>query len=778
MYDEQSPYGSEREEAEARKDRFDAFISGLEAEAKKRAAARNLVEKRWIEDLRNYHGIYGSTVTNELKRRQRSQVFINLTRTKTDALQARLWDLLFPTDDKNWAIEPTPVPELDETSEETQAIVDDAADTVEDFEDQAKEADGQGDPAAAQGAKEQAERVKATQTIAQKAADKLHETKEEAIRRCGLMELEIDDQLVHSNYQAAARDAIEDACKLGIGILKGPILGESTRQRWEFVEGVDEVTGETYAGYDLVTEQDPMPGIERVDPWGFYPSIDAKTPEESEGFFERHLLNRKQMRALARRGDIDEQEIRQILQQGSTGDQYPSYLPELLDLTEQQTTKGANDLYHVWEYTGPVAAEDLEALAVDMGDEDLLMSLPDEIDPLDEINMRIWFCQGRLLSVAMYPLDSQEPIYSVFTLSRDEYSMFGFGMPSIIADPQSMLNAATRMLMDNSGVSSGPQIVIDKEKIRPVDDSYTIHPYKVWEKRNREGDNSKPFETFDIPSHQAELGGIIEMSRVMIDEMSGMPAIAQGEQGAAVTKTAQGMALLMNSANVAFRRYVKNFDDDVTQPIIRRMYHFNMQFSKKDGIKGDYEVKTRGSSVLLVREMQANNLMLFAQAFGEHSKFGPRIKDDELLDAIVRSMMLSGPQLLYSDREYRKKQEEAAKLKSKMDPAVQAAQAQNEIEKAKLELGREKIQADMTMKDKEWAARERIQASELQEANMRLQAQLAAAGDRSDLQAAAGVKKAQISAQAKQAEIDAKDRGLAVETQMALQTGNSAGGAV
>jgi hypothetical protein len=50
---------------------------------------------------------------------------------------------------------------------------------------------------------------------------------------------------------------------------------------------------------------------------------------------------------------------------------------------------------------------------------------------------------------------------------------------------QRVLNASVRAMMDNAGLSSGPQIVIDGDVIEPADgngNSYELTPRKVWRK--------------------------------------------------------------------------------------------------------------------------------------------------------------------------------------------------------------------------------------------------------------------------------------------------------
>jgi hypothetical protein len=65
---------------------------------------------------------------------------MNLTRNRTNGCEARLVDMLFPTDDDNWTVEASPVPEMS-------AQANQAADQAKQALTQANQAAKAGDPA-------------------------------------------------------------------------------------------------------------------------------------------------------------------------------------------------------------------------------------------------------------------------------------------------------------------------------------------------------------------------------------------------------------------------------------------------------------------------------------------------------------------------------------------------------------------------------------------------------------------------------------------------------
>jgi hypothetical protein len=699
------------------------IVGRHEAEVNSRIGKRTSLEQRWIADLEQYHGQYDAATAKNLYDEERSGLFINYTRPKTDALAARLKDLLFPTDEKNWGINPTPVPTLSDNAEAAAAAAREKAKQAQGAQEQADMAaeelppppppGEQPDPAAMEAQQQagqmqqQADQMQQEANAAQEAAAVLSAKLEEARKRADLMEKEIDDQLTECLYQSIKRDQIDCACKLGTGVTKGPVTGDKVRKGWK----TDDATGE----YQLDMSDGNQPAYRGVDIWGFFPDMDATTIEDSNGTYERHLLNRRGLRQLAKLTGFDKDAIRRLLQLAPSTSA-PAYLAQLRNIrsASQQVT---GDLYHVYEYYGPLESQDMQDIAMHFlqsqdqtitGIAGQALQQLGEIDPLVSINACIWFCQGEILKFALYPYDSGECIYSVFTLAKDEASIFGYGMPSIIRDPQAGINGAFRAMMDNAGVSSGPQIIIDIQNIEPEDGDYRLRPRKVWKAKNGLQKENPPFQLFHVETRQVELANIIQLCERFIDNMSAVPQLIQGQTGEVgaqnVMNTALGTAIMHNSANVSFRAIVKSFDDDVTVPDIRRCYDWNMQFSDKDEIKGDYQVDARGSSVLLMRELQAQNLMVIATQLGGHPIFGPMLRNRELLKKIFQAHMIPADEVMLTDEEIDVVLAAAA-INTPEAQAAAAAEAQAEEAR---ELENQRMELEVASKNQENASKERI----------------------------------------------------------------------
>ena len=647
---EAPPEAEQAREAARVRTVLQSVVDRLEKEAVARVGKRDVTEQRWLANLLQFNGEYDEKTRIELSKGKRSQLFINITRPKTNAVEARLSDMLFPTDDKNWGIKPTPNPRLADMAK----LADQMPPTPEGIPpDQAQ-----------------------APTPEQQKAIQARLVLDAAKKRAEAMEKEIDDQLRECGYNIEARKVIRDAGQLGVGVLKGPVATDRAKRSWTEAEQTDPATGASAKIYVLGDVTDPRPMFYRVDPWGFFPDPSARSIEECESTLERHLMNKKNLRALARKPGFDKEAVKRLLQADPKG-QMPQYITDLRNLTGTDPNVDAG-WYQVWEYRGPLTLEEIRDICACLGKQNMVEDQEDD-DPLMELQALVWFCDGELLKFGIHHLDSGECIYSVYSLDKDEVSIMGSkGIPAQVEDSQKALNAAWRMMMDNAGLTTGPQIVIDTAAIVPANGDNTLAPMKVWLK-SAQAAGKNAFEIFNIDGHQAELANIIALAQKFVDDETNMPVIAQGEQGAHVTKTAQGMALLMNSINVVFRRMVKSFDDDLTVPSIRRIYDWNMQFSPEEGIKGDFEVDARGSSVLLVREFQSQNLLLMLTQFSAHPVLGPLLKVAQALRLFVKSMMLSADEVVKTDDEIAK---DMALLEKQGQTSPDAINAQ--IETAKL----------------------------------------------------------------------------------------------
>ena len=644
---------AERDMAE----RLRVFGVRLQSKADDQVQQRYSIDERWLDDLRQFNGQYDKVTAATLAASGGSKLFVNITRNKVNAAEARLIDILFPTDDRNWGIQPTPVPYLSKIAKDEDPVQnEDGSPFVTDKGVQVEKRD-----------------------IAQGVI-------EEARERSNAMQDEIADQLTETNYNSVNRDMVHDAVLYGTGILKGPVILGKTRQKWS--EVVDD-QGQVAQVIEIV--EDLKPGAERVDPWDFFPDMQSRSIDDAEFIFQRHYMSKKALRDLADKPGFLRTQIAEVLKQDADNSHTATHLQEMQSMAGLSSYE--NGRFEVWEYHGSVEKEDLIAAGVEV----------DEDDVFTDYNGVVWFSEGRVIKAVINPADTGDMPYSVFNWEGDDTSVFGVGIPFLMRSSQKVLNATWRMLMDNAGLSVGPQTVINSQVVRPADGNWRLTPHKVWELTDKNGNVNNVFGSFEINSHMTELIALFQYARQIADEETALPQIAQGEQGSA-TDTASGMSMLMNSANTMLRRVVKNFDDDVTRPFIKRMYDWNMQFNPKEDVKGDFCIDARGTSSLLVKEQQAANLMNLMN-IAASPLLEPLTNTAALYRKVVSSMQIEADEIVKSTEEIELETQKMQKQMEAQQQAMMQAQQQQQqaptgdpLAQQKLELEAQKMQMDAQLK--------------------------------------------------------------------------------
>jgi hypothetical protein len=320
---------------------------------------------------------------------------------------------------------------------------------------------------------------------------------------------------------------------------------------------------------------------------------------------------------------------------------------------------------------------------------------------MDELEAVVVFIGDIVIFADINPLETGDRPYAVWNWEEDESCLFGYGVPFLMRTPQKILNSAWRMMMDNSGASVGPQVAVKSSKVQPSNGEWVIEPMKLWFITDPNVPVNDAFATFDINSHQGELANILQLAKTFADEETNLPMIAQGERGTA-PDTATGMSMLMNAANTVLRRMVKAFDDYVTRPMITRFYDYNMQNHPDEAIKGDFEVDARGSTALMTKELQTQQLMQFTQ-FYAHPAFAPVLvpKAPAILRRIAESLRLNPDDVIPSDEEIQQMQEQAAQAAQQQppqDPRIVAAQMRAESEQAKAQMQMQADQVEMQVR--------------------------------------------------------------------------------
>lgn len=614
------------------------------------------VERRWREDEALFDGTdpgepggtsmmdYATgTAPARGKGPKRSKVVVNIIRGKCEIAEGRFSEIMFPTDDKNWGLDVTPDPMVQE------AIRDKRPAAVKGTGQQIHKADGQ---------------PVTMSDVAKKDLDAIR-------KKMDGMENVIDDQLVECGYNSENRKVVRGAIRLGTGILKGPNVVKRVHKKWQN-------SGGGIFALDVIEEQSPA--SKEVSCWNVYPDPDCgEDIKKASYIWERDMIHPRELRDLVGVDGYFEDQIKKILREEPVRTRV-GYNDKESRHRVLQSTAGVGNLFEKWEYYGDLHREDLEAMDVDLSHDDVTQSF----------SACVVFVNEKPIKVMLNVLDTGALPYDFFPWTMVAGSPWGIGVPRILFWLQRIITAAWRAMMDNAGDSAGANVVLSNRLV-PVDGNWEITGKKIWRFLDNdditEDDVRKAFAQFQITNNQSQLQAIIDIALKFVDMETAMPMLFQGEKAEA-PETLGATNIMVDSSNVALRSRVKLFDDCITKPHLTRYYDWNMQYHDDPKIKGDFSVDARGTSVLYEKDQQARTLMQ-VMAMKQDPDFNLKVDWDKAVDQVLSSLRLDIAKNEEDLNEEKERRQKMASQGGPQDPSLMAAKIKSDTELKKAQLNQQ-----------------------------------------------------------------------------------------
>jgi hypothetical protein len=334
-------------------------------------------------------------------------------------------------------------------------------------------------------------------------------------------------------------------------------------------------------------------------------------------------MSRSQVRGLKNRPYFRENAVDNALRLGE------SYRKQWWEhIMEDNSEEDKADRFEVLEFWGFVDKEVIEDQGVD---------IPKDLEDADQLSVNIWICNGQVLRLVMNPFTPAYIPYFAAPYEMNPYSIFGVGIAENMDDTQTLMNGFMRMAVDNAALSGNLLIEVDETNLVPGQD-LSVYPGKVF--RRQGGAPGQAIFGTKFPNVSNENMQMFDKARVLADESTGFPSFAHGQTGVSgVGRTASGISMLMSAANGSVRNVVKNIDDYLLGPLGKAFFNFNMQFDFDTEIKGDLEVKARGTESLMANEVRSQRLMQFMQVVSNPA-LAPFAKMDYIVREIAKSMDL------------------------------------------------------------------------------------------------------------------------------------------
>jgi hypothetical protein len=551
-----------------------------------RSAKEQMIEPRMLQSIRQRRGQYDPDLEAQLMEQGSSMIYMMLTSNKCRAASSWLRDvLLTDSNDKPWSLKPNPIPDMPppviqglmvKAQQKLMAIMqsgmnpsdEDVRQMLLDFKDQA-----------------------------------MHELTELAKEDAARMEKKMHSQLLEGNWTTAFAQFLDDIVTFPAAILKGPVVRNKPKMNW--VEQPD-------GNYDLQVENQLTLEWERVDPFNVYPAPDASGVNDGY-FIERHKMSRGELNELIGVEGYSDAAIRQVLDQYGKGGLRDWIFIDTSQATAEgkaTTSVGQNpsELIDAVQFWGSVQGKLLREWG--LSEEEV----PDE---LGEYSIEAWVIGSWVIKAVLNsdPL-GRKPYYKT---SYEEIpgAFWGNSVADLCRDSQSMCNAAARALVNNMGLSSGPQVVFNIDRLPQGENLTQLFPWKIWQTTSDPmGGGAPPVQFFQPSSQAQELMMVYEKFAVLADEYTGIPRyMTGGAPAGGAGRTASGMSMLMTNAGKSIKQVIANIDEYVIKPLIDRLYFYNMKYATDPDLKGDVDIQPLGAASLVEKEaiaMRQNEFLAVA----------------------------------------------------------------------------------------------------------------------------------------------------------------------
>ena len=650
------------------------------------------IRRQMLDNLRARNSEYSAEKRTQITSEGGSPVYMGITEVKCNHGEAWLNDI-FSSTQWSWALEPTPVPDL--TPFVRERAVQTAIELLQER--------------AAEGEELAPEELAALSEDIETAVEE--STSDELWSRAKGMERKIQDQFEQGGFHEAFADFTRNLVALKAGIIKGPVIRSFEKIDWEEQEDGSMVP---------TIEEDERPEYYSVSPFDFYPDPDVKDLQKGN-LVETYQLSRSELGA--RKGDdnYDEKAINRVL---SAFEQMPSRLDMLTseerdrrELEDKQTglamkdsdeQSDIRDCLKVQEFWTTSQGRILKAHGRKVDDTGAML------EDLVEYEINVMRIGSEIIFLEFNPDPLNRRPYSVSGWSAVPGSFWYRGVPERMADLQQICNAATRALVSNLGLASGPQVEIDTDRLPPGETIESIFPHKIWQTVTPRTSAAPAIRFFQPNSNAQELISIYEKYAQLADDYTGIPAYAFGsDKVAGAGRTSSGLSMLMSNSAKGIKRVILDIDMRVMRTLVQRQFDWNMQFIDDPSVKGDMQIVTTGTVALMAKEQMASRRMEFLNATNNETDLQLVGLENRahLLRETGSTLEMEGDKVVKSAEEIRdlvrqqesQQAEQSAQMSELEQQQIQAElqktsaeaqlkQAQAASEQAKIQLEQQKLQ--------------------------------------------------------------------------------------
>ena len=528
--------------------------------------------------MRVFNGQYDVSKLMEIRRFGGSEIYARLVAAKCRGATSLLRDV-YLANEKPWGLEATPDPTLpDDIMANVMSLVQVEIQTMV----------RSGQPPNPDQIKD---RVSGLIAAAKRAAIKKARSESELAFK------KLDDILTEGGFYEALAEFLVDLPLFPFACLKGPVVRVVPQVKW--INGKAQIVNKPKMFWNRVSGFDIWwsPGVSNI--------ADAAVIERSR--LVRSDLN--QMRGLPGYDTAAIDEVLKWYGQSGYVESWASSAdtPRAVMESREDPRMNQSGIIDMLEYHGYVQG----SMLLDYG-----FPASQIMDPLADYFVDAFKIGRYIIKVQFSPSLRKRPYYYVTSFEKVPGTVVGNALPDILADIGDAANAALRSLINNMAIASGPQVVVNDDRVADNEDSDQLYPWKRWHVVNDPlgSNNVAPVDFFQPSSNAQELLGVYEKFTQIGDELSAIPRYVTGsDRMGGAGRTASGLAMLMGNSAKILQTVAANIDRDVVQPVCEELYDLTMLTDQSGTLRGDESIVVLGVNVAMQRETQRQRQLEFLQ---------------------------------------------------------------------------------------------------------------------------------------------------------------------
>lgn len=532
--------------------------------------------ERLIQALRAFNGVYEPSKLAEIKKFGGSEVYAKLIAMKCRGATSLLRDV-YLSPERPWGLDAPIDPEI--PPDIIQHISQLVASELQQLQEQNQPID-----------------ISAVRDRTRKLIEAARDAaKKKANEQACIAEQKIEEMLVEGQFYNAVAEFLVDLPLFPFACLKGPVV--------RVVPVVDWSTGRATIAYK------PRLFWARVSPFDVWWTPGAGDIEQAN-IIERTRVTRAELNDLLDLPGYNQAEVRAVLDeygQGGLNDQWDMTDAErAVQESRENPWLNRSGLINCLEWNGNVQGK----MLLEYGMDPKLIQ-----DPIRDYMVQAWLIGTHVIKAQLSPSPRKRHPYFVTSFEKVPGTIIGNALPDILADVQEVSNATLRGLVNNLSISSGPQVVINTDRMSPDEDAENLYPWKRWLMTSDPmGNNAQvPVSFFQPTSNAGELIQVFQFMYGLADDLSAIPRYMNGQAPGSAGRTSSGLAMLMGNSSKILQTVAANIDRDVFTPLLSSLFDMLMLTDTSGLLTGEENVRVMGVQVALQRETERSRQLELLQ---------------------------------------------------------------------------------------------------------------------------------------------------------------------